>query len=51
MIPLSDDNPSSIRPIATIALIVACVLAFLWQLSAGAGGQRIIYSLGVIPAV
>jgi membrane associated rhomboid family serine protease len=51
VIPLSDDNPSSIRPIVTIALIVACVLAFLWQLSAGAGGQRIIYSLGVIPAV
>ena len=51
MIPLSDDNPSSIRPIVTIALVAACVLAFLWQLSAGAGGQRIIYSLGVIPAV
>lgn len=52
MIPLRDDNPSSIAPIVTIALIVACALMFLWQLSFGAdGGQRIVYSLGVIPAV
>jgi membrane associated rhomboid family serine protease len=52
MIPLRDDNPSTIAPIVTIALIVACVLVFLWQLSFGAeGGQRIVYALGAIPAV
>jgi membrane associated rhomboid family serine protease len=52
MIPLRDDNPSSSKPVVTIALIVLCVLMFLWQLSLGAlGGQRAIYALGVIPAV
>src|SRR5688572_7447970 len=52
MIPLQDDNPSTLRPAVTIAFIVACVLVFLWQSSLGpAGGQRIIYSLGVIPSV
>jgi membrane associated rhomboid family serine protease len=52
VIPLRDDNPSSIAPMMTIALIVACVLVFLWQLSFGAeGGQRIVYALGAIPAV
>jgi membrane associated rhomboid family serine protease len=52
MIPLSDDNPSSIRPLVTIALIVTCVLVFLWQFSLGPSGQeRVIYALGVVPAV
>jgi membrane associated rhomboid family serine protease len=50
MIPLRDDNPSSIAPVVTVALIAACVLVFLWELSFGAGGQRIIYALGVVPA-
>lgn len=52
MIPLRDDNPSSIAPIVTIAFIVACALVFLWQISFGPeGGQRIVYALGVVPAV
>ncbi len=52
MIPLSDDNPSSIAPVVSIGLIVVCVLAFLWQLSLGAeGAQRMVYALGAIPAV
>ena len=52
MIPLKDDNPSSIAPIVTIVFIVACVLVFLWELSAGASGsERIFYALGVVPAV
>jgi membrane associated rhomboid family serine protease len=52
VIPLRDDNPSSIAPIVTIVLVVACVLMFLWELSFGAsGGERIIYALGVVPAV
>jgi rhomboid family protein len=50
MIPLRDDNPSSIAPVVTIGLIVACVLMFLWELSFGASGQRVIYALGVVPA-
>ena len=52
MIPLRDDNPSGTPPIVTIAFIVLCVLVFLWQLSFGAqGGERIVYALGVVPAV
>jgi membrane associated rhomboid family serine protease len=52
MIPLRDDNPSRITPVVTFALIGACVLAFLWQLSLDPGaGERAIYAFGVIPAV
>jgi membrane associated rhomboid family serine protease len=51
MIPLHDDNPTEIPPYVTIALIAACVLAFLWQLSLGSEGERVVYGLGVIPAV
>ena len=52
MIPLRDDNPTRILPVVNYTLIGLCVLAFLWQLTLGdAGGQRAIFSLGVIPAV
>lgn len=51
MIPLHDDNPTSIKPYVTLALIASCTLVFLWQLSLGSGGARAIYGLGVIPAV
>jgi membrane associated rhomboid family serine protease len=52
VIPLRDENPSGTPPIVTIAFIVLCVLVFLWQLSFGAdGGNRIVYALGVVPAV
>lgn len=51
MIPLRDDNPSATPPILTVALIVACVLVFFWQLSLGPQLERMIYALGVIPAV
>ena len=52
MIPLRDDNPSTSKPLVNITFIVICVLVFLWQFSLGGeNGQRIIYSLGVIPAV
>ncbi len=51
MIPLSDDNPTRIRPIVTIGFVVACVLVFLWQVSHDPRGQQIIvYRLGAIPA-
>jgi membrane associated rhomboid family serine protease len=52
MIPLRDDNPSTSKPVVTIAFIATCVLVFLWQFSLGdVGGQRAVYALGVIPAV
>ena len=51
MIPLSDKNPAHTLPVVTIALIVTCVLVFLWQYSHDAGGQQlIVYRLGTIPA-
>ncbi len=52
MIPLRDDNPTDLTPWVNRALVAACVLVFLWQLSLGSeGGQRAVYALGVIPAV
>jgi len=52
MIPIHDDNPTSIRPVVTIALVVLCVLVFLWQLGLTPRGmQQMVYALGVIPAV
>ncbi|MHA1600267.1 MAG: rhomboid family intramembrane serine protease [Alphaproteobacteria bacterium] len=52
MIPLHDDNPTSLRPLVTIALIVACTLVFLWQVALPAQEAQIaIYAFGMIPAV
>lgn len=51
MIPLHDDNPTTITPVLTLGLIAICVLVFLWQLSLGPQQERVIYALGVIPAV
>lgn len=51
MIPLHDDNPTATPPLVTVALISACVLVFFWQLSLGPQQERVIYALGVIPAV
>jgi len=52
MIPLRDDNPSEMRPVVTVALLVAVALVFLWQLSLGPrDGEAIVYALGLIPGV
>lgn len=52
MIPLHDDNPTTIPPIVTVTFIVLCVLTFFWQVSHDAYGQQgIVYALGAIPAV
>ncbi len=50
MFPIADDNPVRRPPIVTWALIAACVLVFLWQLSLGPLGDQMIYAFGVIPA-
>lgn len=47
MIPLHDDNPTTISPMVTIGLMVSCVLIFLWQRSVPAA----VPAMGVIPAV
>ena len=52
MIPLHDDNPTTIRPLVTIGIIAVCVLVFLWQASLPAGAdQRAVYAFGLVPAV
>lgn len=52
MIPLRDDNPVYATPVVTWALVASCVLVFLWQFSlSDAGFQRVVFTLGVIPAV
>ena len=52
MIPLHDDNPTSITPVITVVFIAVCVLVFLWQIGQSPGAQQqVIYSLGMIPAV
>lgn len=52
MIPLKDDNPTSIQPVITLSIIGLCVLVFLWQLSLSPeGGRAAVYALGFIPAV
>ncbi len=52
MFPIHDENPISVKPIVTWALLGLCVLVFFWQLS-GSGGTLIdkVYALGVTPAV
>ena len=52
MFPIHDENPVSIIPVVTYAVIVACVAVFLWQITRSPDQQQIIvYALGAIPAV
>ncbi|SLM46691.1 putative Rhomboid serine protease [Nitrospira japonica] len=52
MIPLHDDNPTDGTPVVTVALIVSCVLVFLYQSSLpGEPGERFVFEFGAIPAV
>ncbi|MFQ5971016.1 MAG: rhomboid family intramembrane serine protease [Alphaproteobacteria bacterium] len=52
MIPLHDDNPTTLTPVVTIGIIAACVLVFFWQISLPAiEAQKAVYAFGLIPAV
>ncbi len=52
MIPIRDENPVSVVPVVTWAILGLCVLAFIWQMSLDvAGFNRAIFAFGVIPAV
>ncbi len=53
VIPLHDDNPTTLKPIVTLSIIAACIAVYLWQhwLSGPGGAERIAYALGLIPAV
>ena len=50
MIPLRDDNPTTLKPVITVGLIALCTLVFFWQLSLGAHAEAMIQALGVMPA-
>ena len=51
MIPLKDDNPTYTTPLVTYAIILACVVVFLWQFSLGAKAEASILRYGLIPDV
>ncbi|MDT8385968.1 MAG: rhomboid family intramembrane serine protease [Thiogranum sp.] len=50
MIPLYDDNPAELPPVVTITFMAVSILVFLWQVSLGEEMQRVVFSLGMIPA-
>jgi len=50
MIPLHDDNPTTLKPVITVGLIALCTLVFFWQLSLGSHAETLIQALGVMPA-
>jgi membrane associated rhomboid family serine protease len=52
MIPIRDHNPTTRTPYVTIALIAACVLVFIWQVSLHPrSGEAVVYQLGFVPAL
>jgi membrane associated rhomboid family serine protease len=51
VIPVRDENPTRIVPVVTYAILGLVVLAFLWQVSLPARGQKLaVYAFGMIPA-
>jgi membrane associated rhomboid family serine protease len=55
VIPLRDANPTRRPAIVTLAIVVACCVAFAWELGLGAGSgdaalNRMITDWGVVPA-
>ena len=49
MIPLRDRNPSGTFPAVTLAVIVACTAAFLYELSLGEGLNRFLMEFALVP--
>lgn len=50
MIPLRDDNPTSITPVVTVVLIILNCLVFFYQASLGSAEERFIASFAAVPA-
>jgi membrane associated rhomboid family serine protease len=50
VIPLRDENPTTITPVVTVALIVLNVLVYLYQVSLGPADERFIASFAAVPA-
>ncbi len=50
MIPLRDENPTTMTPVVTVALIVLNCLVYLYQISLGPAEERFIASFAAVPA-
>ena len=50
VIPISDDNPTRLIPMATWGIIVLCVIAYIWERSFGRDMDAAILVLGFTPA-
>jgi len=52
VLPLHDDNPTTIRPYVTVGLMIANVLVYVWHhlLMNEQSTQAVVYAFGVIPA-
>lgn len=50
MIPLRDDNPTTLTPVVTVSLIVLNCLIFLYQVSLGPAEERFIFTFAAISA-
>ncbi|HUO94092.1 MAG TPA: rhomboid family intramembrane serine protease [Rhizomicrobium sp.] len=50
MIPISDDNRARLAPLVTWAVIVACIVAFIWELSLGSEMDTALLVYGFKPA-
>ena len=50
MIPLRDDNPTTLTPFVTVGLIVLNCLIFFYQISLGSAAEQFVLSLAAIPA-
>jgi membrane associated rhomboid family serine protease len=50
MIPISDDNPARLTPVVTWGIILACVLAYVWELSLGDEMDAAVLVVGFTPA-
>ncbi len=50
MIPLRDENPTTLTPVVTVTLIVLNCLVFLYQVSLGEAQENFILSYAAVPA-
>lgn len=51
MFPISDDNPTAVRPYVTWAIIMFCTLVFVWQSGLPLGAEEVVFlTYGAVPA-
>jgi membrane associated rhomboid family serine protease len=50
MIPIRDDNPTTLTPVVTVGFIAVNVLVFIYQLSLGRHGDAFVIAFGAVPS-